>query len=274
MLGFLVSKFYPEIVLTMFLGAHDLVARYPGSTYLAKKCDCIFTHSNANLDAISSLSINVDTVKVVFRGTKLGLESAADSSKFQYMERPILLVASRLVKEKGVDDVLRVFKVILDDYPHAVLQIAGDGAQLSALKDLALELGIDEHVIFLGHINQDLLRAKMTAAHFFVLMSCYQGERLPNAVKEAMYQKCVIITTETIGIEELVTHGADGFVVPMGDYIGASECLQLCIMDPLKALLIAENAHQKIIQSFDINVSMSSYLAIWERHLKAREFSI
>src|SRR5690606_8558658 len=49
MRGYLVNSYMPETVLSMFLGAHDLVSAYPGSVKLAAKADVVVTHAQSNL---------------------------------------------------------------------------------------------------------------------------------------------------------------------------------------------------------------------------------
>jgi glycosyltransferase involved in cell wall biosynthesis len=68
-------------------------------------------------------------------------------------------------------------------------------------------LGLEDKVMFLGHVSQKKLLVKMANANFFLLMSRYESERLPNVVKEAMYQRCIVVTSDTQGINELVNHG-------------------------------------------------------------------
>lgn len=268
MVGFLVSKYCPEIVLSMFLGAHDLISEYPGSSYMANHSDCLFTHSKSNLCAISAIS--TANANVVFRGTNLENGSLASLNKFSNLDKPIFVVAARLIEGKGVDQVLQVFKQIVNDYPGAFLKIAGNGPELLNLQRIAQKLSVEDRVEFLGHISQANLKEQMASAHFFLLLSMYPAERLPNVVKEAMFQKCVVVTTNTTGIDELVDNDINGYVVPLGDIDGAESYIRECLNNTHKATSLAMNAQQNIVRKFDVKKSMSAYLAVWNRCLQSK----
>jgi len=260
MVGYLVNKYMPKTVLSMFLGAHDLVTGYPGSSDLSFDCDVIFTHSRSNLPMISKMGIDASKVNVIVRGTKLDFPVESTLNKFDYLHEPRFLTASRLIKEKGVDYVIEAFKNILSEFPGAILYVAGDGPYRSNLVELVKFSKLQENVIFLGHISQIDLVEYMAKVHFFLLLSRYPSERLPNVVKEAMFQKCVVLTTNTSGIDELIQDGNDGFIVEQSKVLAR---IQECVLDPIKSKDIAEQAYLKIINKFDVNVSMKTYLTIW-----------
>lgn len=270
MLGYLVKRFMPSTVVSQFLGAHDLVTNYPGSAVLAKDVDLLFTHSKSNLPLMSERGIDLDKVNVVLRGTKLDFPYEGSLGKFDQMDAPILLTAARLIEEKGVDDVLRVFSIVLAHYPEAKLNIAGDGSYKVQLINIAEELGCSKNVFFLGHIQQTELIKRMSGSHFFILMSRYPSERLPNVVKEAMYQQCVVLTTRTEGIYELVDSEVSGFVVEKGDYSSGADYVKSCLLNLDSARSIAVAAKKVIEQHFDVDKSMRAYTQLWAAALKGK----
>jgi len=264
MVGYLVKKYMPSTVVTMFLGAHDLVSAYPGSISLSHNVDELFTHSKSNLPMIAKLGINKCKANVIVRGTKLDFSTESDINKFDKLSSPIFLTAGRLIKEKGVDVVLQIFKSLLNSHSNAILYIAGDGPYKDSLVDMARSFAIDKNVVFLGHIEQTELIKIMARSHFFLLMSRYPSERLPNVVKEAMYQQCVVVTTNTSGIAELIEDNVEGFVVGMQAAGNALSCIDDCLIDQKRMRSISTAAKLKIKEKFDVNVSMSLYLHIWE----------
>ncbi|MBE0472222.1 MAG: glycosyltransferase [Methyloprofundus sp.] len=264
MVGYLVKKYMTNTVVSMFLGAHDLVSAYPGSVRLSEDADVVVTHSKSNLPMMAELGINVNQVNVVVRGTKLDFPVEGVDNKFKELNEPFFLTAARLIEEKGVDDVLRIFKGILNHYPRAFLYIAGDGPFRLKLEKMVSNLGLQRNVSFLGHVNQVELIKVMSKTHFFLLMSRYPSERLPNVVKEAMYQECVVVTTKTHGIDELIDHGVDGFIVEKGDWENGLDSVNTCLVDEVSAHSISVNAKQKVIDKFDVNISMNTYINFWQ----------
>lgn len=273
MVGYLVKRYMPNTVVSMFLGAHDLVSAYPGSVRLSEDADVIFTHSKSNLPLMSEMGIDKDKVNVVVRGTKLDFPIESASNKFDSLNEPVFLTAGRLIEEKGVDDVLRIFQGVLGDYPCAILYIAGDGPFRLRLEKMVSDLGLQGQVSFLGHVEQVELINVMSKTHFFLLMSRYPSERLPNVVKEAMYQECVVLTTNTYGIDELIEHGVDGFIVEKGDWESGLDSINTCLADGASAHSIAMKAKQKITEKFDVNVSMRNYIELWQVVKDRKELS-
>ena len=267
MVGHMVKKYLPGTVVSQFLGAHDLMSAYPGSVALSRDADLLFTHSKANIPFIASLGIDSSKINVVLRGTRLDYSSDLSSGKFDSLESPRLITACRLIEEKGVDDVLKIFKGIKKIKPGATLYIAGDGPFRLKLEVLAKKLSVLSSVVFMGHVNQQKLLEQMSASHMFLLMSRYPSERLPNVVKEAMFQECVVITTNTTGIEELISHLKDGFIVDKGDYSTALKYAETCFSDHSKIRALSEKARKKIESDFDVNKSMARYALLWEEQL-------
>lgn len=264
MVGYLVNKFMPTTVLSMFLGAHDLVTAYPGSLYISKKSDLLFTHSKTNLPTLAELGMDSSRFNVILRGANITPSSLSGLDKFKNLAFPVFLTAGRLIEEKGFDNVLNIFKTISISYPNAILNIAGDGPYKPALEQKVASLNLQSRVSFLGHIEQSKLILLMSKAHFFLLMSRYPSERLPNVVKEAMLQRCVVVTTNTQGIGELVESETQGFIVEKNDDQAAVASIHSCLQNQHKSLSIATSARKKIIECFDVNASMKAYTKLWQ----------
>lgn len=273
MVGYLTKKYMPKTVVSQFLGAHDLLSAYPGSLQLSLNADLIFTHSRSNLCIMRKMGYEVSKVHVILRGIKLSPFNHLALTKFKKVSSPILLTAGRLIEEKGFDDVIYIFSQFLGKYPTSVLYIAGDGPHQSYLERLVFSLGLENNVVFIGHVCQAELKDYMSKADFFLLMSRYLSERLPNVVKEAMEQRCIVVTTDTLGIDELVEHTVDGYIVKKGDIDSALTCLYRCLSDLEGALDIADCARQKISDKFDVNMSMKSYLDLWQSIIVSKRSS-
>ena len=67
---------------------------------------------------------------------------------------PIILTLSRLEKRKGHKYVIDAVSKLKDKYPDILYVIAGTGKELSNLQKLVDKLKIDNHVIFVGVVNE------------------------------------------------------------------------------------------------------------------------
>ena len=81
------------------------------------------------------------------------------------------------------------------------LYIAGDGLLIDSIKELAINLGVENQVFFLGK-RSDISKL-MSMADIFVLSSSYEG--LPTVLIEAIMGECVIVSTNCEGVGEILS---------------------------------------------------------------------
>jgi glycosyltransferase involved in cell wall biosynthesis len=264
MVGYLVKKHLPNVTLSQFLGAHDLVSRYPPSIKLSHEVDFLITHCHDNLKLMKSLKIDYKRVNVIWRGTSLVNLKKEPLFNRKFENKIVFLTAARLIPEKGISNVISIFKEFNKKNANSILFVAGDGPIRSQLEEEASHYAKDERIIFLGHIDQIVLLKYMQVTDFFFLLSEYPSERLPNVIKEAMYQKCVVLTTRTPGIHELIDDGEDGIILHELNNEKITNSLQKILESNVRLSSITESAHTKIKNNFDVKVSMNKYIDLWE----------
>jgi glycosyltransferase involved in cell wall biosynthesis len=176
-------------------------------------------------------------------------------------DKNIWLTVGRLLPSKGFDKVIDLFSKYKKTNPNAKLNIVGDGVFKTNLEKQVKILNLENSVSFLGHIEHKDVLKKMAETNVFVLLSAKMGERLPNVLKEAMLAKCICVSSKTPGIEELIEHGNDGFTFEEKDYENILITLNNLSSDEQE--VIRNNAQKKIIEHFDVEVSMKKYLEVW-----------
>lgn len=266
LLGLLIERYIPSTVVSLFLGAYDLVRDYPGSAELARRVPMVWTHTEANRPAIARLGAEPSRIEVCYRGIEL---QRADGDSDTIVPGRVVVIG-RLDRSKYTAEAVMVFAGLLERFPNASLEILGDGPERPALIHLVEQLGISDAVRFLGHINHENVFDHLAAAAVLLSMSRCPTERLPNAVKEAMLQRCVPVVTWTEGIEELVTDGVDGFVVPQGDIAAAVERASQVLASPAIRDALAERGRTKMIEAFDVDRLTQRRLEVWCRLVSLR----
>lgn len=113
---------------------------------------------------------------------------------------------------KGVDILLKAWKMVTWKYPQMQLQIVGDGAT-QEYHDYVKEIGIENNVSFLGK-RKDIPQL-FSHAYAFVLPSRREG--MSNALLEAMSSGLPCIATDISGNQDLIVHGRNGLLVPVED---------------------------------------------------------
>jgi N-acetyl-alpha-D-glucosaminyl L-malate synthase BshA len=113
---------------------------------------------------------------------------------------------------KRVLDCIRILAEVVHATP-AHLYMVGDGPDRGPAQRLARELGVDQHVTFMG--KQDHVERLFPQMHVLLLPS--EMESFGLAALEGMACGVPPVSTSVGGVPELVTHGVDGFLEPVGD---------------------------------------------------------
>ena len=170
-------------------------------------------------DVLRELRIDPGRVHVVPNGADLS-RFAPDPEARDQVRRMLNLspgqftavIASRLVKEKGVQLGLRALARV----PDSVLLIAGAGSYAAELEHMAEGMGIASRVRFLGFIPHDQLGRYLAAGDVFLMPSlCREG--FPISIVEAMACGLPTIATNNGGIPTAVSQERTGLLVSAGD---------------------------------------------------------
>lgn len=259
--SWLVKNSLPRIKLSMFLGAYDLEQRLAISGQLGEyDADVVWTHAKVNIAAIKELGIPEEKIKVVYRGINLNKIPASEAVRSDR-----IISAGRLIKSKGFDRLISVFKIIKDKCPNSELVIFGDGPEKKNLINLANELGLSDSVIFRGHQTQDVIFKEMSHSKLFLFLTSHKSERLPNVIKEAMACGCICISSVSPGIEELIQNGTTGFVVTLANKHDIA-LRAISILDNFEQFKSIQHNSKIIISSlFDRKNSTSMYINYWQK---------
>ncbi|MFH1681292.1 MAG: glycosyltransferase family 4 protein [Candidatus Eisenbacteria bacterium] len=142
------------------------------------------------------------------------IHNGVDVERFRPGEqagRFIVLYIGRLIKRKGLLDLLDAFRRVSRGDGGCLLRVAGSGPQRKRLEAFCREAGIDDRVEFLGPVEGDDLARLYREASLFVMPS--HEEAMSNAALEAMASGLPIITTRT-GVSEIID--GNGIVVEKG----------------------------------------------------------
>ena len=85
-------------------------------------------------------------------------------------KNPTFIFVSRLVKMKGIEDVIIAFSKIITKLPNSKLWIVGGGDEtyVLLLKDKVKKLNLDNKIIFYGRVTSDKKIQFMRSAHILL----------------------------------------------------------------------------------------------------------
>ncbi len=137
--------------------------------------------------------------------------NGVDCARFHPGPRPErfrFLFLGRLIKRKGVIDLLNAFQLVAQDDPRPVLEIVGSGPERSALEAFCRDQALNGRVHFHGAAETADVPEIYRNASVFVMPSI--EEAMSNATLEAMASGLPVITTRT-GVSEVID--GNGIVV-------------------------------------------------------------
>jgi len=124
----------------------------------------------------------------------------------------LLIHISNFRPVKRVFDCIRILEQVRRQAPAHLLMV-GDGPDWMPAQSLARELGVEKHVTFLGkqgHVERLIPQA-------YVLLLPSELESFGLVALEGMACGVPPVATQVGGVGELVTHGVDGYLEPVGD---------------------------------------------------------
>jgi len=165
----------------------------------------------------------------------------------------VILTIGRIDVPKDYPTLLKAFKIVREKQEHAFLLIVGDGPKRQEMEALSINLGINEHVKFLG-IRNDVPEL-LNACDLFVSSSAWEGFGI--AILEAMLCQRPIVATATDGAKELLKQK----MVEVGD----EKTLAQELLRVINGGGVASN--YKNIEKFDWNEILKNWLFLYERSI-------
>jgi O-antigen/teichoic acid export membrane protein/glycosyltransferase involved in cell wall biosynthesis/RNA-splicing ligase RtcB len=159
----------------------------------------------------------------------------------------VVTCVARFEPVKNHDQLLRAAAILHGRGVRFELWLVGDGPLRRALEAQAQAFGLAEVVRFLGY--RDDIPELLAHTDIAVLTSVKEG--IPRALVEAMAMQLPVVATNVKGNDEVVRHGADGFLVPLGDEHALAASLALLIEDPELRLRLGQSGRRRALEEFD-----------------------
>jgi N-acetyl-alpha-D-glucosaminyl L-malate synthase BshA len=180
---------------------------------------------------------------------------------FASPDEKILVHTSNFRPVKRVPDVIRIFDEVLKKVPSRLV-IIGDGPERSQCELLSRELGIHDHVRFLGK-QTDVIHI-LSLADLFLMPS--QSESFGLSALEAMACGVPVISSSVGGLPELQLHGQTGFIAEIGDVERMAKYAIDLLSNPSKHQIFAKAARERALE-FDASKIVTQYEQYYQKIL-------
>ena len=164
---------------------------------------------------------------VVVPGAEPAFGAAAGARAYARVQR--ILFAGTWLPRKGVHELAEAFGgIVATSGAGVTLEVAGAGVPEAVVRR-AFPARAAEHVRVLPRLDEREMAEAMRRADLFVLPSLFEGT--PLTLIEAMWSGLPVVTTRTAGMQDVVSDGATGLLVPPGDAPALGRAMARLVQD-------------------------------------------
>ncbi|MCX2739953.1 glycosyltransferase family 4 protein [Pontibacter anaerobius] len=227
-----------------------------------------------------------DKVKVIGNGSSNGINTAffnvedLDFGKLQELKHELGIQADdfvfvfigRLVKDKGIRELVTVFKSLQGKYKHIKLLLVGPLEQdLDPLPTETLQ-EIEQNPAILSVGFQNEVRPYLAISHALAFPSYREG--FPNVPMQAGCFELPSIVTDINGCNEIVVEGENGLIIPPKNVHKLQKAMELLVTDKALYDHLKSNARRMIVERYDQRHFWELLYQEYLEHLNKHELAI
>ncbi len=164
---------------------------------------------------------------------------------------PEILIVGNLLINKGHDLVLKALGNLRPSFPQLRCRIIGEGPDRTRFESLARDLGIGRQVEFVGRQSRSEVAEAMRRCSVFAMPS--RSEGLGCVYLEAMSCGKPVIACRGHGIEEVIEHGKNGWLIPVDGLEQLVEGIFVLLGSPELCTRIGTAARQTILEKLTLS---------------------
>jgi glycosyltransferase involved in cell wall biosynthesis len=240
----------------------------------------VFPNSFVQRDFLLQNEIAKNKMKVIGNGssngidtdyfsTNLGIENQAKAIRIReriHEEACVWIFVGRIVRDKGITELIDAFLEIQIQFPEDRLLLLGDQEpHLDPLDEKYVQLLKSHHAIISCGFQKDI-RPYLAASQVLVFPSYREG--FPNVPMQAGAMGCALILSDINGCNEIVNHGKDGWLVSVKNVSALTTAMMEARNNPIKTRLFAETIKEKIVTGYAQSYLWNCMLQEYQQLLK------
>jgi glycosyltransferase involved in cell wall biosynthesis len=159
-----------------------------------------------------------------------------------------ILFLGRIVKEKGVQELLEATAIVKTVIPTVQLIIGGDG-DMHWLQNLIAKHNLQSNIVIKGWVGDRERESLIQSSTVLVLPSYGEGQSM--SILEAMESFLPVVSTSVGGNTFLIDNGTSGLLVPPKDVNALAAAILLILNDPALKVEMVQAARQRVEELFD-----------------------
>lgn len=174
-----------------------------------------------------------------------------------------VLFAARLLKDKGLHQLITAKQLLQKQHINFTLKVAGiidlDVSSAIPLSEI-LEWQKQGDIEWLGNVKE--MPTLIKSCDIICLPTTY-GEGVPRILIEAASCQKAIIATNVAGCREIIDDGVNGLLAEPGSVESLCECLKLLLLDECKAYNYGVAGRLKVIAEFSQEIVFEKTLSVY-----------
>ena len=235
----------------------------------------VFNHKSSNLifqnledrKFFESLKIITENKSFLIRGSGVDVnyyKRKKEIKKINLQKTIKIFFPSRIIKEKGIIELLEACQSLIDENVDLNLYIPSDlsfhNRSFLSKKEID-KLKNKRWIKLLGQLSD--LKPLYEDSDIVILPSWREG--LSMALLEASSMECSIITTNVPGCNDIVKHGESGLIVPPHDPVSIKLAILFLINNPLISEKFGKNVRLSTIKKFNSEMVISQTMSLYEK---------
>jgi glycosyltransferase involved in cell wall biosynthesis len=186
-----------------------------------------------------------------------------------------ILSSGRLVEKKGFHVLIDACAILRDRGLDFTCAIAGSGPLDAELHAQVRKAGLEGRVTLTGEaLKQEAIPDFMEGGDVYCLPCVWASDNdvdgLPQMLMEAMACGLPAVSTDLVGIPDLVIDGKTGLLVPPEDATALADALQRMAGDPALAQRLAAAGRAHVLKEFDLGTCLEPLLDQYRKRLERR----
>ena len=176
-------------------------------------------------------------------------EVQAEASKLRKPGIFTFIFVGRLVRDKGINELVRAFSQLNTQYPHTRLLLVGPYEEDLDPLEPETVAAIDNNKAIVAVGSQKDVRPWLAASDAFVFPSYREG--FPNVVIEAGAMGLPSIVTDINGSREIIIDGDNGIIIPPRQTETLRQAMEIFLTDKDMAKKLSHNARPLIASRYE-----------------------
>ena len=214
-------------------------------------------------------------VKVIANGSSNGVDTSffslsaltsEEKNRFRNNDVFSFIFVGRVVKDKGVNELLLAFSSLTRKYNNLRLLLVGafekdlDPISMDSEKIIAE----NQYIQFVGF--QEDVRPYMAASDVLILPSYREG--FPNVVMQAGAMELPCIVTDINGCNEIIKQGINGVIIKPRNTTGLIEAMEYFIANKARAKEMGEKARLIVRNHYERHIVWEALLQEYHRFIQ------